>query len=176
MKVNQLFKLFYRDLAHMKRDLKDGWISKEDLKQRSFGMTEVYHHMLWHCKDFTRYEMRRATAHEKEKFAYFAEGEYTSFDVSLNNKIYKQMNPDLEEIKEGQHYKHKIKPLWILELSGKKFPVFDDDPGQCYYLRLPNGKNIVTSSFCCCPEQEFMDSLFGYLINMETGLYDDADN
>lgn len=63
-----------------------------------------------------------------------------------------------------------------MELGGRKFPVFDDDPGQCWYIRLPNGKEIASSGFCYCPESEFMYDLINWLMSIETGLYDDDDN
>jgi len=177
MKVNQLFELYYAELIKIKRDVDEEiYETKEEIRHISWGISSVYHTMLIHCDDFNTFDLRKANKREKEKFAYMEEGEYSAFDVSLNNHIYKQMNPDLEEIKEGQHYQHKIKPLWILEVGGRKFPIFDDDPGQGYYMRLPNGKIICSSSFCCEPAQEFMYDLIGWLMSTETGLYDDANN
>lgn len=173
MKVDELFETFWCQVEWMKRQSKyandEGKL--RNYQHEAYGICCAYQNILEMCDDYKSYTMRAPTKREKKEFSYYVEGNYTSFDAALNNQIYRQINPRLEEIQEGQHYKNRIRPIGIMELGGRKFPVFNDDPGQCWYIRLPSGKEIASSSFSYCPENEFLWSLFDIVMSDESGLY-----
>jgi len=72
------------------------------------------------------------------------------FSVALNNSIYKQMNPNLPEIKVGQEIEVCEEPFAYFKYKGNIYPIYSDDPGQQNYIKL-NGEDYGAGSFTSYP-------------------------
>lgn len=89
---------------------------------------------------------------EKEKEPYIIRGKTIAdeFTVSLNNNIYRQMNPNLPLIEVGQEIETKEEPFAYFKYKKKVYPIYDDDPGQQTYIYL-DGEFIGAGSFTSYP-------------------------
>lgn len=73
----------------------------------------------------------------------------SGFDAALND-VYRQLYPDLEEMKEGDVAVVKEIPLYYFKYKGRKWPVYDDDAGQQEYIYI-NGEFVGAGSFTPYP-------------------------
>lgn len=104
------------------------------------------------------------TEEEKEQYAYDEDWVADSFAVALNNNIYAQISDKVEPIEEGKTYHSHIRPWGLLTFGDEKYPVYDDDAGQCDYIRI-NGENVSGGSYNFFPEHEFLLHIIGYKID-----------
>lgn len=75
---------------------------------------------------------------DKDKEPYIIRGKtiVDEFTASLNNGIYRQINPNLPILEVGQEIETKEEPYAYFRYKKQVWPVYDDDPGQqsCIYL------------------------------------------
>jgi len=83
---------------------------------------------------------------QKERYSYDIEWKATAMDVGINN-IYRQANPDLPEVIEGQTYHSHIKPYILFHVGDDYFGIFADDPGQQDYIRFEDGSEEGFGSY-----------------------------
>lgn len=103
----------------------------------------------------------KATRRKKDKYGYYVEGEYTDYEEAMNWHCYGI------KVKAGEHYKRFEKPIYFIKLANELFPVFDDDPGQCVYIRLEDGQTFSCSSFSFCPNLELITELLNVYARKE---------
>ncbi len=80
----------------------------------------------------------RPSKRQKERYSYDIEWVATGMDVGINN-IYRQANPNLPEIVEGQTYHSHIKPSVLFKADNDFYGIFSDDPGQQDVIRFEDG-------------------------------------
>ena len=80
----------------------------------------------------------RPTKRQKERYSYDFDWVATGMDVGINN-IYRQANPNIPEIVEGQTYHTHVKPSLLLDINGEFYGIFSDDPGQQDVIRFEDG-------------------------------------
>ena len=92
--------------------------------------------------------MRPITRREKRTYTVKSTTKATSWDVALN-KVYGIT------VQEGENYEVVERPWAIIELLGKKYPVYADDAGQCDYIIL-DGERMSCGSYSIFPEQDLI--------------------
>lgn len=148
MTLVKFFEYIDRKAAHLERMATK--LPPRELRHIAYEVIDFAQTCVDTCSDYKFLHMKMASRRDRKKFSYVVEGEYTDFEAAMNNTVY-GMN-----VKEGEHYSITVKPDWTLKLGKKKYPVFFDDPGQCYFIRISDSKTIATQSFSFCPEMEFL--------------------
>ena len=81
-----------------------------------------------YCEDFPP-KMREPKASEKKKFKY------------------------IETLENGEKFEWPL--VGIIDYRGDTIPVYDDDAGQCFFCRLPDGTTVGGGGWNPDPEEEF---------------------
>lgn len=119
--------------------------NKDWLKGVLLGLTSGCHRMISQLTigltygDLEDNFMKHASRRQKEQYSYDEDLAAMGMDVAVNN-IYRQANPDLPEIVEGETYHSHIKPWALIKIDGKHYPIFADDPSQQDYIRFEDGE------------------------------------
>ena len=103
------------------------------------------------------------TEKDAEKYAYDEDWVADERTVAINNMIYKQMNPDIELLEEGKTYHSHVKACGLLTFGDEKYPVYNDDAGQCEYIRL-DGENFSGGAYNFTPEYDFIGHIISHKI------------
>ena len=168
--------LNYASRMKKEKELKFFKKTKDFWEGYKFASNKWFNYCKNFCDDF-KPKMRPATSEEKEKYSYsekiylfhrFKNGieldecanDYAS-EFDLKRKI-KEMNREIK-IKNNSFdtYKYEYKMtvenqvIQIIDYRNSKIPVYDDDAGQCFYCRLPNGKTFGGGTYNLFPEEEF---------------------
>lgn len=96
------------------------------------------------CKDFCKEyppKMRKPTKKEQKEFKY------------------------VEELENGEKFEWPL--VGIIDYRGNKLPVYDDDNGQCYFCKLPDGRCVSGGGWNPDPEDEFCYEYDEYLNHHE---------
>lgn len=101
------------------------------------GIISLAGHLLYDCEDLNNIRIKKASKREKNQLSY------------------------IETDEKGKQY--MIKPYGCMKFNGKKYGVFDDDYGQCIYIRI-NGESYSGGTYNLYPESEF---LYLLIKNME---------
>lgn len=73
---------------------------------------------------------------QAEKYTIISKQVVDAFDAAMNNNIYRTINPELPELKEGQEIEVKEVPYAYFKHKGKIWPVYDDVPSQQSYIYI----------------------------------------
>lgn len=112
---------------NIKRAEEDPHLVSQDTsywKNVKHGIISLAGQLLYNCEDLNSIKIKKASKREKKKFSYTEE----------DGKI--------------------IKPYGYMEFNDKKYGVFDDDYGQCIYIRI-NGESYSGGTYNAYPETEF---------------------
>ena len=156
LKLQEVVKDYMNDLEYieMALDRKWGW-SQEFLLGMYKQVTRTLSWNLFNVKDWDNYKIRHATRREKKTFTRHITSKATSWDVAVN-KLYGIT------IEEGKEYTVHEKPWGIIELLGKKYPVYSDDPGQCDYIVI-DGECLSGGTYNFFPECEFISQILDHI-------------
>ena len=122
--------------------------------------SKLYDSVLPRPNDMLDFEI---TEEEEEKYAYDEDWVADGRTVAINNMIYKQMNPDTELLEEGKTYHSHIKACGLLTFGEEKYPIYNDNAGQCEYIRLGN-ENHSGGAYNFAPEYDFVAAIISYKI------------
>ena len=94
---------------------------------------------------------------EAEKYAYDEEWVATGFDEALNEK-YRETGLTNEIVVEGNTYFTHYVPFGFIKVGDEIYPIFDDDAGQCEYIRIA-GENFSGGIYNFQPEEYFISRI-----------------
>lgn len=144
-KINELFASYFEDIEVLKRAIQHNPnTSKQEWLKYIYGKISVYSHIL--DQYISNIDCDAAclriplTKRLRKRYSYKAEGSITKFEAMMNKICYNL------DVKEKDYYNIVIEPLYCIKIANHIFPVYDDDPGQCLYMRLDEDH-----IFCCAP-------------------------
>ena len=148
MKIEEVIKNYADDLEYIEIRLeRDCGDSKDYMKGMLAQARKTLSRNLGFADDSDRI-MRPITRREKRTYTNKYTTKATSWDVALN-RVYGIT------IEEGEDYEVVERPWAIIELLGKKYPVYADDAGQCDYIIL-DGERMSCGSYSIFPEQDLI--------------------
>lgn len=167
MRIENLFKILYEKIDFVKRNLERFPNMTEERKEyycnylyRTAGtlaeVTSAYAREI----DFDKYTFK-PTHEQVEKYTYYEDGYHTSFSAALTN-LYGD-----NKAQEGQHYHFKVTPISMIHVGDHYYPVYDDDAGQCLYIRTSSGRAFTSSAWSYDPIQELICDLYEYIVEEE---------
>ena len=91
---------------------------------------------------------------EAEKYAYDEQWEATGYDEALN-KVYRDSGLTTEIVVKGNTYFTHHVPFGFMKVEDNIYPIFDDDAGQCEYIRIA-GEDFSGGAYNFEPEEFFL--------------------
>lgn len=148
MKIEEVIKNYADDLEYIEiRIERDCGDSKDYMKGMLAQARKTLSRNLAFADD-SDHIMRPINRREKRTYTNKYTTKATSWDVALN-KVYGIT------VQEGEDYEVVERPWAIIELLGKKYPVYADDAGQCDYIIL-DGERMSCGSYSIFPEQDLI--------------------
>lgn len=137
--------------------------SKDYWKGVLYGAYKVLAHMVYGELDIFTVIQKDLTDEQKKQYVYKDTFIADAFTVSLNN-VYRQMNPQIPEIVEGQEITNEIEPWGLITFGDNVYPIYSDDAGQCDVI-LIDGELISAGSYNYTPEYDFVEDIIGRLVD-----------
>ena len=153
--IDELMELVKDDCSRAKRNAE---YDEQSKKQAIADLKAAQRHidiMLFFNVDRNSFpKIKKCTRRQKTRHSYYHTWIADGFAVGMN----KLFGIELEE---GKEYTSKLVPWGVLELDGKDYPVYADDPGQCDYIVI-DGQSISGGTYNSCPEGIFIHGIVNY--------------
>ena len=145
MKTEEVIENYVHDLEYIEMLVdRDYNASKDYMKGMLAQARKTLSRNLAFADDSDHF-MRSISRREKRTYTNKYTTKATALDVELNKILG-------ITIQEGKDYEVVERPWAIIELLGKKYPVYTDDAGQCDYIIL-DGERMGSGSYSFFPEQ-----------------------
>ena len=137
--------------------------SKDYWKGVLYGAYKMLSYMVDEL-DISTVIQKDLTDEQKKQYIYKETFIADEFTVSLNNNVYRQMNPEIPEIVEGQEITTEIEPWGLITFGDNVYPIYSDDAGQCDVI-LIDGELIGAGAYNFTPEYDFVEDIIGRLVD-----------
>lgn len=137
--------------------------SKDYWKGVLYGAYKMLSYMVDEL-DISTVIQKDLTDEQKKQYIYKETFIADEFTVSLNNNVYRQMNPEIPEIVEEQEVTNEIEPWGLITFGDKVYPIYSDDAGQCDVI-LIDGELIGAGSYNFTPEYDFVEDIIRRLVD-----------